>query len=222
MNDQPPEKLSFGGSSIFGYEEIVRHGDRYTLKGEDAPPLHQGMRVELRGDSRGYVPGGFSARREGRDSGVSTAVPGRRFRPHRRSRPASMTGRAVLLLGRFIPERMSVLSAIAERLRQFGDLPIIFNFDKPVDRSITETLRVLAGLSKFVIADLTDPKSSPYECHVTVPDMAIPFVPIIQQGQEEFSMFEDLSDYDWLLEGFAYRTSIICSPISNRCVRRPY
>lgn len=117
----------------------------------------------------------------------------------------SMTGKAVLLLGRFIPERMPVLTALADRLRQLGDLPIIFNFDKPVDRNITETLRILAGLSKFIIADLTDPKSSPYESHVTVPDMAIPFVPIIQHGQDEFSMFEDLYDYGWLLEGFKYR-----------------
>jgi len=78
----------------------------------------------------------------------------------------TMTGKAVLLLGRFIPERMAVLSAIAERIRQLGDLPIIFNFDKPVDRSVTETVRILAGLSKFIIADLTDPKSSPYESHL--------------------------------------------------------
>jgi hypothetical protein len=100
---------------------------------------------------------------------------------------------------------MSILTALADRLRQFGDLPIIFDFDKPVDLSVTETLRILAGLSKFIIVDLTDPKSSPYECHVTVPDIAIPLVPIIQQGQDEFSMFEDLYDYDWLLKGFAYR-----------------
>jgi uncharacterized protein YjbI with pentapeptide repeats len=117
----------------------------------------------------------------------------------------SMTGRAVLLLGRFVPERMSVLNALADRLRQFGDLPIIFNFDKPVDRTVTETLRILAGLSKFIIADLTDPKSSPYESHVTVPDIAIPFVPIIQRGQDEFSMFEDLYDYGWVLKGFKYK-----------------
>jgi hypothetical protein len=119
----------------------------------------------------------------------------------------SMTGRAVLLLGRFTRDRMDVLSAIADRLRELGDLPIIFNFDKPVDRSVSETLRILAGLSKFVIADLTDPKSTPYESHITVPDMAIPFVPIIQQGQSAFSMFEDLYDYDWLLEGFAYQNT---------------
>ena len=117
----------------------------------------------------------------------------------------SMTGKAVLLLGRFTPERMAVLTAIADRLRQVGDLPIIFNFDKPVDRTITETLRILAGLSKYIIADLTDPKSSPYESHVIVPDMAIPFVPIIHEGQNPFSMFDDLQDYDWVLEDFAYR-----------------
>lgn len=119
----------------------------------------------------------------------------------------SMTGRAVLLLGRFTPERAAVISALAERLRQFHDLPIIFNFDKPVDRTVTETLRILAGLSKFIIADLTDPKSSPYESHLTVPDMAIPFMPIIEQGQPVFSMFQDLYEYDWLLEGFAYRNT---------------
>jgi uncharacterized protein YjbI with pentapeptide repeats len=117
----------------------------------------------------------------------------------------SMTGRAVLLLGRFTKERMEVLTAISDHLRQLGDLPIIFNFDKPVDRSVTETVRILAGLSKFIIADLTDPKSSPYESHITVPDMAVPFLPIILSGQKEFSMFEDLYDYPWLLDGFEYR-----------------
>jgi hypothetical protein len=67
-----------------------------------------------------------------------------------------MTGGAILPLGRFVPERMSVLSAIAGRLRQLGDLPIIFNFDKPVYPNTTEMLRILAGLSKVIIADLTD------------------------------------------------------------------
>jgi uncharacterized protein YjbI with pentapeptide repeats len=117
----------------------------------------------------------------------------------------SMTGKAVLLLGRFTPPRMKVLSAMADRLRELGDLPIIFNFDKPVDRSITETVRILAGLSKYVMADLTDPGSVGYESHLTVPDLVIPFVPIIEKGQREFAMFDDLYDYDWLLEGFQYR-----------------
>lgn len=117
----------------------------------------------------------------------------------------TMTGRAVLILGRFIPERMAVLEAIAQKLRELGDLPIIFNFDRPVDRSTSETISILAGLSKFIIADLTDPKSSPYESRLVVPAIAVPFFPIIEAGQNEFSMFEDLYDYDWLLEGFQYQ-----------------
>jgi uncharacterized protein YjbI with pentapeptide repeats len=117
----------------------------------------------------------------------------------------AMTGRAVLILGRFTPGRMAVLEAIADELRRLGELPIIFNFDKPVDRNTSETVRILAGLSKFLIVDLTDPKSTPYECHLTIPDLVVPVFPIIQQGQSEFSMFEDLYDYDWVLEGWEYR-----------------
>lgn len=119
----------------------------------------------------------------------------------------TLTGTAVLILGRFTKKRMDVLSAIADKLRyDFGDLPIIFNFDKPVDRSISETVHILASLCKFVIVDLTDPKSTPYESRLIVPNLAVPFLPIIQAGQEAFSMVEDLYDYsDRLLEGFKYR-----------------
>jgi hypothetical protein len=48
-------------------------------------------------------------------------------------------------------------------------LPIVFNFDKPETKDFTETVRLLAGLSKFVIADITNPKSSPLELQATIP-----------------------------------------------------
>lgn len=116
----------------------------------------------------------------------------------------TLTNRAVLILGRFTEERRLVLEAIAEGLRLFNDLPIIFTFDTPPDRSVSETVRILAGLSQFVIVDLTVPKSSPFESHLVVPDMAVPIFPIIQRGEEQFSMFDDLYDYPWVLRGFAY------------------
>jgi uncharacterized protein YjbI with pentapeptide repeats len=116
----------------------------------------------------------------------------------------SMTGRAVLLLGRFTPERLEILNVLADGLRQFKEMPIIFNFDKPPHRSITETVRILAGLSKFIMADLTDPGSVGYEAHLTAPDFAIPFLPIIKAGQRPFSMFKDLRDYPWVLDVFKY------------------
>lgn len=116
----------------------------------------------------------------------------------------TLTNRAVLILGRFTEERRTILEAIAEELRVFNDLPIIFTFDKPPDRSVSETVRILAGLSQFVIVDLTAPKSSPLESHLVVPDLAVPIFPIIQRGEAQFSMFDDLYDYPWVLRGYAY------------------
>lgn len=100
--------------------------------------------------------------------------------------------KAVFILGRFTPERKAVLDAIRVELRNRGYLPILFDFDKPTTKDFTETIRILAGMSLFVIADISNPKSSPLELQVTIPDYMIPFVPIIQEGEEPFSMFRDL------------------------------
>ena len=40
-------------------------------------------------------------------------------------------------------------------------MPIVFNFDKPETKDFTETVRLFVGMSKFVIADLSSPKSVP-------------------------------------------------------------
>lgn len=116
--------------------------------------------------------------------------------------------KAVMILGRFKDERKKTLDSIADALRQKGFVPIIFDFDKPSARDFTETIKILAGLSLFVIADITNPKSNPLELQATVPDYMIPFVPIIQEGEEPFSMFVDLQrKYAWVLPILAYDTT---------------
>ena len=55
---------------------------------------------------------------------------------------------------------MVVLERLRDELRQRGYLPIVFNFDKPGTKDFTETVRLLAGLSKFVIAHLNSLKPS--------------------------------------------------------------
>ena len=96
----------------------------------------------------------------------------------------TLTSKSVLILGRFsIPERKSILDALRNKLRDYDLLPIVFDFDRPTDKDFTETIKILAGLSLFVIADITNPKSSPLELQATVPDYQIPFVPIIQEGE---------------------------------------
>jgi uncharacterized protein YjbI with pentapeptide repeats len=104
----------------------------------------------------------------------------------------TITSKAVLILGRFTRERKEVLNAVASEARKSGLLPIIFDFERATSRDVTETIKLLAGLSLFVVVDLTNPKSAPLELQATVPEYRIPFVPIIAKGEEPFSMFADL------------------------------
>jgi hypothetical protein len=115
--------------------------------------------------------------------------------------------KGVLILGRFTPERKSVLDAIRQELRRLGYVPIMFDFDRPSGKDFTETIMTLASMSRFVIADITNPKSSPLELQATIPNYMVPFVPIIQEGEEPFAMFADLhGKYDWVLEPLEYDT----------------
>jgi hypothetical protein len=115
--------------------------------------------------------------------------------------------KGVLILGRFSQERKLVLDALREKLRTLDFLPIVFDFERPTARDFTETIMTLAGLCSFIIADITNPKSSPLELQATVPDYMIPFVPLIQKGEQPFSMFKDLKNkYNWVLDPLAYDT----------------
>jgi len=120
----------------------------------------------------------------------------------------TLTSKSVLILGRFaIPERKAILDALKNKLREYNLLPIVFDFDRPTDKDFTETSKTLAGLAYFVIADITNPKSSPLELQATVPDYQIPFVPIIQEGEQPFAMMVDLQKkYNWVLDTLSYNS----------------
>jgi uncharacterized protein YjbI with pentapeptide repeats len=112
--------------------------------------------------------------------------------------------RAVLILGRFT-ERKELLERMADKLRSLGFLPIIFDFERPTDRDLTETIKILAGLSRFVIADITNPRSVSLELQATVPDYMVPFITIVERGQPVFGMFDDLpKKYHWALPLLEY------------------
>jgi uncharacterized protein YjbI with pentapeptide repeats len=113
--------------------------------------------------------------------------------------------KGVLLLGRFTEGRIEILGRLRAKLREFGFVPIVFNFDKPQTKDFTETIQLLANLSHFVIVDITNPKSTPLELQATVPDNMIPFAPILQKGEDAFAMFRDLQNkFDWVLDVVVY------------------
>src|SRR5271165_973187 len=120
----------------------------------------------------------------------------------------TITSKGVLILGRFSKERKSVLDALRNALRTRGFLPIVFDFERPKGRDFTETIMTLAGMSCFVIADITNPKSAPLELQAAVPNYMIPFAPILQDGEPAFSMFSNLqTKYHWVLDVLGYNSS---------------
>jgi hypothetical protein len=76
----------------------------------------------------------------------------------------TITSKAVLILGRFTDERKAVLDALRDELRKRNYLPILFDFKVPERRNTTETVTLLARMARFIIADLTDPRSSHRSC----------------------------------------------------------
>lgn len=131
--------------------------------------------------------------------------------------------KGVLILGRFTDERKTVLDAIRQKLRDLNFVPMMFDFERPTERDFTETIKTLAGMSRFIIADITNPKSSPLELQATMPDYMIPFVPIIHEDDEPFAMFRDLKQKygNWVLNVLKYDSAENLLQVFEKAVVRP-
>lgn len=117
----------------------------------------------------------------------------------------TITTKVVLILGRFTPERKAVLDEIRSELRRRNYIPILFDFEKPASRDLTETITTLARLARFIIADITDPRSIPQELEAIVPHMpSVAVQPLILSSQSEYGMFEHFTRFQWVLPIYHY------------------
>jgi uncharacterized protein YjbI with pentapeptide repeats len=116
----------------------------------------------------------------------------------------TITSKVVLILGRF-NERRIKMESIKNGLRELNLTPIIFDFTKPGTRNLTETVGLLARMSKFIIVDLTDPNSVPQEVYSIIPHCpSIPIFPIFERKKTDnlkpYPLFNDFKDYHWVSE----------------------
>lgn len=118
----------------------------------------------------------------------------------------ALTGKVVLILGRFGDGRIKILNKIRTKLTEHGFVPVIFDFPRPNDRDLIETVGILAGLSRFIIADLTAPSSTPLEALLVISAFCVPFAPIIEGNNNVFPLFDSLkTKYDWVLDIWRYK-----------------
>lgn len=117
----------------------------------------------------------------------------------------TISTRMVLILGRFTPERKSVLDRIRDHIRSLGGVPVLFDFEKPQSRDLTETVSTLAHLAGVVIVDLTAAKSVPQELQATIPHLpSVRFQPICAETDPGYSMFEHFERYHWVSPTLVY------------------
>jgi uncharacterized protein YjbI with pentapeptide repeats len=120
----------------------------------------------------------------------------------------TVSSKVVLILGRFTPERKDVLDSLRDALRHTKPpyVPVMFDFQRPSARDFIETVSTLAHMSRFVIADVTDPKIVLEEIPHIVRNLAIPVLPLLLggSGEEPVTLTDLRRNHRSLLPTFIY------------------
>jgi hypothetical protein len=79
-------------------------------------------------------------------------------------------------------------------------------FDLPAGRHILETVGLLAGLARFVIADITDPSMIRVELREIAPRLpSVPIQPLLLDSAAPMAEFPLYEDYPWVLPLYRYK-----------------
>ncbi|MBO0792881.1 MAG: pentapeptide repeat-containing protein [Ktedonobacteraceae bacterium] len=117
-----------------------------------------------------------------------------------------MTSTMVLILGRFTPERQPVLEAIRDGLRERQYVPLLFNFERPLSHDFSETLRTLARIARFIIADLSQHKSIAQELRAILPGTVVSVQPLLNGARKLYTIFPDFKQFSYVLPGYRYNS----------------
>lgn len=132
----------------------------------------------------------------------------------------SIKANLVLILGRLTPAHKAALSEIKEALRQQHYSPVLFDFEKPLNRDFSQTVGTLARMARFIIADLEPRKSISQELLALVPRLAVPVQPLLNGSKKIYRMFPEFKQYPWVLPGYHYRNlSDLQASLEDKVIR---
>lgn len=122
----------------------------------------------------------------------------------------------VLILGSFAAEDKAILDKLKAELRLLNYAPMLYDFETPKQRNHMETVSTIAHLAKFIVADLTNPRSIPNELASLIPSLrSVPVVPIIRDEQKPYGMFQDFTDLNHVAATIHYNSTDSISALAK-------
>jgi uncharacterized protein YjbI with pentapeptide repeats len=118
----------------------------------------------------------------------------------------TMTTKVVLLVGQFSPERTTVRDAMMTELRNSNLTPVLFEFKPQGARDLTGMVELVARMARFIIIDMTCPKSVPPELGAMLPHLErTPVLPLGFAGSSGYGIPDVWHENIWLLKTHEYR-----------------
>jgi uncharacterized protein YjbI with pentapeptide repeats len=119
----------------------------------------------------------------------------------------TMTARVVLVIGRFGSTRRDRLAILQDRIRDRGFVPLSVDAGKIKSKELMATATLLARMSRFVVADLTDAPQVVQILEAVVPEVAVPVLSLDSSKRSKSNGFVDAWKYGWFLDTTRYQTT---------------
>lgn len=119
----------------------------------------------------------------------------------------TITSKTVLILGRFTSERKEILDIIRKELNKYNYVPILFDFENSEHQSLLETVMTLAGMARFIIADISVATMVREELRSIVEKYpSKPIQPILLSTEKKYVTLPEMEkNFKNILPTFTYR-----------------